>query len=134
MSERVGRGERRGPEAALAVGLTVSVVFVAVVALYWTLFGLATFGIPGLYALPGGVLVVQFARSLRMDDWPRRGAALASVGGFLVLIAGLRPMGSCVGSAQSQCSASLNPVVPVLALGVLLTTATLAYDLHRRRR
>ena len=129
-------GERHGPQTFLAAGLTVSLGFVLVVALAWPLFallfGLGPFGLPVLYALPGTVLVVQFVRSFRMGDWPRRAAALASVVGFFVSFAGVGPMGGCADTEPSTCSASLDPAIPVLALGVCLTTVTLAYDLHRR--
>ncbi|WP_327052826.1 hypothetical protein [Halomicrococcus gelatinilyticus] len=123
---------RNGPQTFLAAGLSVSLAFVVAAALASLLFGLLGLPVLATYALPGAGFVVQFARGLRMDDWPRRGAALASGGGFLALFAGLGPARTCGDSAASACSVGLNPIVPVLALGVFLTTVTLAYDLARR--
>jgi len=114
-----------------ATGISVCLVVVAM--WFWTVFAFANppLSLPVTVYFLGGIFLVQLARSILMDDWTRRGAALGVVGA-LVMLFGMRPMGYCADTTMSNCGTSFNPIFPILALGFLLTTALLYVDIRRR--
>ncbi|SHK21522.1 hypothetical protein [Haladaptatus paucihalophilus] len=112
----------------------ISVFLVVVSMWFWTEFAFAKppLSIPVMVYFLGGIFLVQLARSVLMDDWTRRVAALGVVVGALVMLFGMRPTGYCADATASNCGTSFDPVFPILALGFLLTTALLYVDIRRR--
>lgn len=131
MTETVNGNNTLVPGVA-ATGISVCLVVVAM--WFWTEFAFANppLSIPIMVYFLGGISLVQLARSVFMDDWTRRGAALGVVVGVLMMLFGMRPMGHCADTTASNCGTSFNPVFPVLALGFLLTTTLLYVDIRRR--
>lgn len=133
--------ERRGQNGRVRLvrpGLTafgISLAFLAGYMVYWLEFGLVDFpfGVPGTFYLLGAVLAVQLVRGARMDDWIRRGVAAGTVVGAVAMVTGLNATGSCPMNSAIRCSTSLDPNVPLVAVGVLLTGASLTADIVRRR-
>lgn len=118
-----------------AIAFITSLAFLAGYAVYWLEFGLVDlpFGVPGTLLLLGAVLTVQLGRAVRMSDRIRRGAAAGTVVGTIAMVAGLGTTGSCPMNPVIGCSTSLDPSVALVAVGVLLTTASLTTDIVLRR-
>ncbi|WP_227355323.1 hypothetical protein [Haladaptatus salinisoli] len=134
MSESLSRNEHSNQLRAGIAALAITVGLVVAVVPFWKLFAFTEFpfDIPGSFYFLGIILVFQFVRSVGMDDWKRRGAALASVVGLVVMIIGLGPSGYCATSSPPQCGTNFDIRPTVLFLGLLLTTAMLYFDIRRR--
>lgn len=134
MSESLSRNEHSNPLRVGIAALAIAVGLVVAVVLFWKWFAFTEFpfDIPGPFYFLGVILLFQFVRSVGMDDWKRRGAALASVVGLVVVIDGLGPSGYCAKSSPPQCGTNFDIRPIVLFLGMLLTTAMLYFDIRRR--
>ena len=122
----VHQHSRRRPRRRSVAVLLAAVLgsgFLAGVALAWL--RVAPAGLPVSYPLLGGLLLVQLGRAARMDDWLRRGAALATVPAVLVVVLGLQPAGFCLTPSAPGCGPGLR-VQPLLLLTGLFATGTTA--------
>lgn len=80
------------------------------------------------------VLVGGLARAALLEDWLRRGTAVALPVGALVMLLGLGPYSRCVIGGLGSCGVGIAPQVPLLATGVVATAVPLYLDGRRASR
>lgn len=90
--------------------------------------------LPAPLVLVGALVALCLGRAALLEDWLRRGAAVALSVGALGMLFGLGPYANCLVGAAGACGVTLAPQVPLLATGALATAVGLYFDSRRRAR